>query len=63
MLRKNKQKTKTKNVGIDFHAQKVPKHICQLPLIYLPCIVTEDTVKRNLFLKTRRQNRAQMTRF
>lgn len=37
-------------MGIDPHNKKSPKQNCWFPLIYLPCNVTEDTVKRNLFI-------------
>lgn len=37
-------------MGADPHNKKSPSTIVDFPLIYLPCIVTEDTVKRNLFV-------------
>lgn len=37
-------------MGTDPQNKKSPSTIVDFPLIYLPCIVTEDTVKRNLFI-------------
>lgn len=39
--------------------KKSPSTIVDFSLIYLPCIVTEDTVKRNLFVFKPEDNKAQ----